>query len=132
MSALPPPGSAEFDALLHTIRFPGDADPAETREWLDALATLVRQGGAERARFVLAALQDEARRHALAWQPQRHTPYLNTIALDTQAAFPGNLEIEQRLAALMRWNALAMVVRANARQGELGGHIAKLFRLRNY
>ena len=124
MSALPPPGSAEFDALLHNIRFPGDADPAETREWLDALATLVRQGGAERARFVLAALQDEARRHALAWQPQRHTPYLNTIALDAQAAFPGNLEIEQRLAALMRWNALAMVVRANARQGELGGHIA--------
>ena len=63
MSALPPPGSSEFDALLHTIRFPGDSDPAETREWLDALATLVREGGAERARFVLAALQDEARRH---------------------------------------------------------------------
>ena len=124
MSALPPPGSAEFDALLHTIRFPGDSDPAETREWLDALATLVREGGAERARFLLSALQDEARRHALAWQPQRHTPYLNTVTLETQAAFPGNLEIEQRLAALMRWNALAMVVRANLRQGELGGHIA--------
>ena len=124
MNTPPPPGSAEFDALLHTIRFPGDQDPAETREWLDALATLVREAGAERARFVLAALQDEGRRHALAWQPQRHTPYLNTIALETQAAFPGNLEIEQRLAALMRWNALAMVVRANLRQGELGGHIA--------
>ena len=124
VSATPPPGSAEFDALLHTIRFPGDQDTAETREWLEALATLVREGGAERARFVLSALQDEARRHALAWQPQRHTPYLNTIALETQAAFPGNLEIEQRLAALMRWNALAMVVRANLRQGELGGHIA--------
>ena len=117
-------GSAEFDALLHTIRFPGDSDPAETREWLEALATLVREGGPERARFVLSALQDEARRHALAWQPQRQTPYLNTIGLHEQAAFPGNLEIEQRLAAVMRWNALAMVVRANARQGELGGHIA--------
>jgi pyruvate dehydrogenase E1 component len=124
MTALPAPGSAEFDALLHSIRFPGDADPAETREWLEALATLVREGGAERARFVLTALQDEARRHALAWQPQRQTPYLNTIGLHEQAAFPGNLEIEQRLAAIMRWNALAMVVRANARQGELGGHIA--------
>ena len=124
MTAIPPPGSEEFEALLHTIRFPGDADPAETREWLDALATLVREGGAERARFVLAALQDEARRHALAWQPQRQTPYLNTVTLHEQAAFPGNLEIEQRLAAVMRWNALAMVVRANARQGELGGHIA--------
>jgi pyruvate dehydrogenase E1 component len=124
MTSLPAPGSAEFEALLHTIRFPGDADPAETREWLEALATLVREGGPARARFVLDALQDEARRHSLAWQPQRQTPYVNTIALHEQAAFPGNLEIEQRLAALMRWNALAMVVRANARQGELGGHIA--------
>ena len=124
MTAQPPPGSDEFEALLHTIRFPGDQDPAETREWLDALATLVRQSGPERARFVLGALQDEARRHALAWQPQRQTPYLNTVSLHEQAPFPGKLEIEQRLAAIMRWNALAMVVRANARQGELGGHIA--------
>ena len=124
MTALPPPGSEEFEALLHAIRFPGDRDPTETREWLDALATLVREGGPQRARFVLGALQDEARRHALAWQPARQTPYLNTIGLHEQARFPGNLEIEQRLAAIMRWNALAMVVRANARQGELGGHIA--------
>jgi pyruvate dehydrogenase E1 component len=124
MSPIPAPGTAEFEALLHGIRFPGDSDPAETREWLEALATLVREGGAARARFVLGALQDEARRHSLAWQPQRQTPYVNTIGLHEQAAFPGNLEIEQRLAALMRWNALAMVVRANARQGELGGHIA--------
>jgi pyruvate dehydrogenase E1 component len=124
MTAFPAPGTAEFEALLHAIRFPGDTDPAETREWLDALATLVREGGADRARFVLSALQDEARRHALAWQPARQTPYVNTIALHEQAAFPGDLEIEQRLAALMRWNALAMVVRANARQGELGGHIS--------
>ncbi len=124
MSPAAPPGSPEFEALLHAIRFPGDADPAETREWLDALATLVREGGAERARFVLSALQDEARRHALAWQPQRQTPYLNSISLQDQAPFPGHLEIEQKLAAIMRWNALAMVVRANQRQGELGGHIA--------
>ena len=124
MTASPLPGSAAFEALLHSIRFPGDSDAAEAREWLDALATLVREGGPERARFLLGALQDEARRHALAWQPQRQTPYLNTITLAEQAAFPGNLEIEQRLAAIMRWNALAMVVRANRRQGELGGHIA--------
>jgi pyruvate dehydrogenase E1 component len=124
MTAQARPGSAEFEALLHQIRFPGDVDPAETREWLDALATLVANGGAERARFVLHALQDQARRHALAWKPRRNTPYVNTISLHEQAAFPGQLEIEQRLAAIMRWNALAMVVRANARHGELGGHIA--------
>ena len=124
MSAFPAPGTPEFEALLHRVRFPGDGDPGETREWLEALATLVREGGPARARFVLSALQDEARRHALAWQPARHTPYVNTIALHEQPAFPGDLEIEQRLAALMRWNALAMVVRANRHQGELGGHIS--------
>ena len=67
LTAIPPPGGEEFEALLHAIRFPGDADPAETREWLDALATPVREGGTERARFVLAAWQDEARRRVLAW-----------------------------------------------------------------
>jgi pyruvate dehydrogenase E1 component len=118
------PGSPEFQALWHQVRFPGDTDPQETREWLDALATLVASGGPARARFVLHALQDEARRHALAWKPARNSPYLNTIGLREQAPFPGHLEIEQRLAAIMRWNALAMVVRANAIHGELGGHIS--------
>ena len=124
MNATPAPGSDELQALLHAIRFPSDIDSDETREWLDALATLVRSGGGDRARFMLDALQDEARRHALAWKPQRGSPYVNTIGLREQVPFPGHLETEQRLAAVMRWNALAMVVRANARQGELGGHIA--------
>jgi len=114
----------EWDALLHAVRFPGDSDVDETREWLDALGSLVRASGAERARFVLDALQDEALRHGLAWKPRRTTPYLNTVPVESQPVFPGQLEIELRLAALMRWNALAMVVRANQRYGELGGHIA--------
>ena len=122
----PPPTADErgWRALLHAARFPLDTDPQETREWLDALASLVEAAGPARARFVLDALQDEARRFALAWRPARNTPYVNTIALHEQAPFPGRLEIEQRLAAIMRWNALAMVVRANQRYGELGGHIA--------
>jgi pyruvate dehydrogenase E1 component len=118
------PGTEAFEALLHHIRFPADTDTVETKEWLEALAGLVRAGGAERARFVLDALLDESRRHALNWQPRINTPYVNTISLREQAAFPGELQIEQRLAGIMRWNALAMVVRANALQGELGGHIA--------
>jgi pyruvate dehydrogenase E1 component len=118
------PGHPEFEALWHAVRFPGDTDAAETREWLEALATLAAAGGRDRARFVLDALQDESRLLGLAWQPSRHTPYVNTIRPHEQAPFPGQLEIEQRLAAVMRWNALAMVVRANARHGELGGHIA--------
>jgi pyruvate dehydrogenase E1 component len=116
--------SGELHALLHAVRFPGDTDPAETQEWLDALASLIQASSPERARFMLGALQDEARRHALAWTPQRNTPYLNSIGLQQQAPFPGQLQIEQRLAAIMRWNALAMVVRANEQYGELGGHIA--------
>ncbi len=119
-----PLAGGEMQALLHSVRFPGDADPAETREWLDALGSLARATGPERARFILDALQDEARRFALAWKPGRNTPYVNTIGLHEQAPFPGELEIEQRLAAIMRWNALAMVVRANEQYGELGGHIA--------
>jgi pyruvate dehydrogenase E1 component len=117
---LPPPD----DPVLHAARFPDDADPGETREWLESLHALVREAGPERARFILDALHDESRRQGLAWQPRRNTPYVNTIALEDQPPFPGQLEIEQRLAAIMRWNALAMVVRANAKHGELGGHIA--------
>src|SRR5574337_100491 len=119
-----PIDATDMQALAHSVRFPGDEDATETREWLAALTTLVRASGPARARFVLDALQDESRRLALAWQPARNTPYVNTIALAEQAPFPGQLEIEQRLAAIMRWNALAMVVRANERYGELGGHIA--------
>jgi pyruvate dehydrogenase E1 component len=117
---LPPPD----DPILHAARFPADADPGETREWLESLHALVREAGPERARYILDALHDESRRQGLAWQPARNTPYVNTIAVEDQPTFPGQLEIEQRLAAIMRWNALAMVVRANARHGELGGHIA--------
>jgi len=115
--------AAGWDALQHAARFPADDDADETREWLDALATLVDASGPARARFVLDALQDEALRHGLAWKPRRTTPYVNTIAVEAQPPFPGDLQVEQRLAALMRWNALAMVVRANQRYGELGGHI---------
>jgi pyruvate dehydrogenase E1 component len=117
---LPPPD----DPILHAARFPADADAGETREWLESLHALVREAGPERARFILDALHDESRRQGLAWQPARNTPYVNTIAVEDQPPFPGQLEIEQRLAAIMRWNALAMVVRANAKHGELGGHIA--------
>jgi len=124
MEAPTPFDAGEMQRLLHAVRFPGDADPAETREWLAALASLIEASGPERSRFILDALQDEARRFALAWRPARNTPYVNTISVHEQAPFPGNLEIEQRLAAIMRWNALAMVVRANERYGELGGHIA--------
>jgi pyruvate dehydrogenase E1 component len=101
-----------------------DTDAAETHEWLDALRALVATQGPERARFVLDRLAEQAAALHVGWTPPLDTPYANTIAVDAQPPFPGDLAIEERLASLMRWNALAMVVRANTAYGELGGHIA--------
>ena len=101
-----------------------DSDPQETAEWLDALASLLAASGPQRVREVMDRLADRARAPHIGWQPARGTPYVNTIAPEQQPPFPGDLALEERLASLMRWNALAMVVRANQAYGELGGHIA--------
>ncbi len=101
-----------------------DVDPQETAEWRDAFAALVATQGPERARFMLDELARAAHAAQVGWQPELNTPHVNTIAALQQPAFPGDLALEERLASLMRWNALAMVVRANQAYGELGGHIA--------
>ncbi len=102
----------------------GDPDPTETTEWTDAFAALVAAQGPERARFVLDQLVRAANTAHIGWSPELATPYVNSIAVDQQGSFPGDLAIEEKLASLMRWNALAMVARANSAYGELGGHIA--------
>ena len=105
-----------------------DPDPQETAEWREAFETLVASQGPARARHMLGELARLARSQRIGWQPELSTPYLNTIAVDEQPVFPGDLAMEERLASLMRWNALAMVVRANQVEtggsAELGGHIA--------
>ena len=101
-----------------------DEDPQETAEWREAFNAVVLQHGAERAGFLLDQLVALAHQNQLDWSPELVTPYVNTIAVDVQAPFPGDLAIEEKIASLMRWNALAMVARANAAYGELGGHIA--------
>ncbi|WP_404302210.1 alpha-ketoglutarate dehydrogenase [Alicycliphilus denitrificans] len=101
-----------------------DSDPQETAEWRDAFLALVATQGPERARFMLDELTRAAHSSRVGWKPELNTPYVNTIAAQAQPAFPGDLAVEERLASLMRWNALAMVVRANQAYGELGGHIA--------
>ncbi len=103
---------------------PIDTDPVESQEWRDALQSLFQSAGPERTREVLNMLSDMGRDPCIAWKPSLRTPYVNTISVDQQPAFPGDLAVEERLASLMRWNALAMVVRANQAYGELGGHIA--------
>jgi pyruvate dehydrogenase E1 component len=101
-----------------------DGDPQETREWLDALDAVIAAAGSERATFVLKQLLQHARNRRVPLPQVLNTPYLNTISLADQPPFPGNHELEARISALVRWNALAMVVRANAVSAELGGHIA--------
>ena len=105
-----------------------DADPQETAEWREAFEALVATHGPARARQLLDELSRVARARRIGWQPELCTPYQNTIAVDEQPVFPGDLALEERLASLMRWNALAMVVRANQAESggssELGGHIA--------
>ncbi|TXL65185.1 alpha-ketoglutarate dehydrogenase [Zeimonas arvi] len=103
---------------------PVDADPSETAEWLEALESLIATQGPERARYLLDRLAQHARAQQVGWRPQLVTPYRNTIPVAAQPRFPGNLDLEQRIAAIVRWNALAMVVRANKAYGELGGHIS--------
>src|SRR6187549_1432130 len=103
---------------------PPDSDPVETREWLDAFDALVESEGRERATFLLRKLLDHARARRVPLPPVLNTPYKNSVALAEQPQFPGNLEIESRISAIVRWNALAMVVRANRAHAELGGHIA--------
>lgn len=105
-----------------------DSDPEETREWCDAFQSLVQAQGAARAQQILDELVAQAHKARVGWQPSLNTPYVNTIGVDVQPVFPGDLAIEERLASLMRWNSLAMVVRANQVEtggsAELGGHIA--------
>ncbi|HEY2559684.1 MAG TPA: pyruvate dehydrogenase (acetyl-transferring), homodimeric type [Caldimonas sp.] len=105
-----------------------DADPAETREWLDALAAVIASEGGERAHFLLEQLIDDARQAGVDVPFSANTAYVNTIPADQEERTPGNIEIEERLRAYMRWNAMAMVVKANrlhpADGGDLGGHIS--------
>src|SRR2546427_1040438 len=103
---------------------PPDTDPTETRESLAAVYAVVRSEGRERAPFLLRKLLEHARARRVPLPPVLNTPYKNSVALADQPQFPGNLELESRISAIVRWNALAMVVRANRAHAELGGHIA--------
>src|ERR1043166_7736441 len=103
---------------------PPDADPVETREWLEAFDALVAAEWREPATFLLRKLLDHARARRVPLPPVLNTPYKNSVALADQPQFPGNVELESRISAIVRWNALAMVVRANRAHPELGGHIA--------
>ena len=101
-----------------------DVDPAETLEWAESLDYVLNTKGAERAKFLLQTLQDRARRQGVDLPIATNTPYINTIPASKQPPYPGNREIERRIKSIIRWNAMAMVVRANKNYGGVGGHIS--------
>ncbi len=101
-----------------------DEDPLETQEWLEAFDAVARVGGPKRGAYLLKRLEERAQGLGLKTNQAAFSAYRNTIPLDAQAAHPGDVTLEERITAIVRWNALAMVVRANKAYGELGGHIA--------
>jgi pyruvate dehydrogenase E1 component len=106
------------------INLAQDPDPQETQEWLDAIRAVISVEGLERARQLIAQLVDEAQSSGALISLGLTTPYVNTIPADRQPPMPGDRQLEGRLRHYMRWNALAMVVRANKISSELGGHVA--------
>ncbi|HWW32815.1 MAG TPA: pyruvate dehydrogenase (acetyl-transferring), homodimeric type [Steroidobacteraceae bacterium] len=101
-----------------------DLDPVETREWLESIDSVLKNHGPERAHYLLERLIDYTRRNG-AWLPFKpNTAYVNTIPSGREAEYPGNRALERRVEAYIRWNALAMVLLANRKSSEYGGHLA--------
>ncbi len=101
-----------------------DLDPQETQEWLEAFSSVIDKEGAVRAGFILGRLMEKATRYGVSLPSAITTPYRNTIHAKDEAPLPGDLFMDRRIRSLIRWNALAMVLRANKTGDDLGGHIA--------
>jgi pyruvate dehydrogenase E1 component len=102
---------------------PADVDPQETKEWIDALGGVLTNEGAERAHFLIEKLIGQAREDGIDLPYSANTEYINTIPVDQQPKYPGNADMEIKIHSYIRWNAMAMVVRAN-KDTNVGGHIA--------
>ena len=101
-----------------------DADPQETREWIESIEDTLEEHGSERTRFLLEELIDYAQAKGARLPFNTNTPFINTIHPEKQPEFPGDRDLERRIKSLVRWNAMAMVVRANNETHGIGGHIS--------
>ncbi|HEY8513885.1 MAG TPA: pyruvate dehydrogenase (acetyl-transferring), homodimeric type [Candidatus Binatia bacterium] len=101
-----------------------DVDPPETDAWLKSFAQVIRGEGEDRARLLLSRMIEYGQRHGIITPFTANTPYVNTIPLDEQPVYPGDRDLERRIKNQIRWNAMAMVVRANRHSGGIGGHIS--------
>ena len=111
------------DGFTHQLR---DMDPAETQEWLDALDEIVEVDGDTRARYLMARLLEHAREHNFGVPGSVSTPYINTIPPNAEPAYPGDEYLEKRIRRFIRWNAAAMVIRANKKADGIGGICRRL------
>src|SRR5690242_12637176 len=102
----------------------GDTELIERREWLESLDYVMQVEGRERAARLLKDLRIHAEKDGVHLPYTANTPYINTISADQEPPFPGSQEIERRIKSLIRWNAMAMVVRANREEHGIGGHIS--------
>ena len=112
------PSNGVVSTLAH------DSDPVETAEWLDSLDFAIESGGYQRAAFLLERLKERAFNRGVPFASSATTPYVNTIPADHQPDYPGDREIERKIKSIIRWNAMAMVVRANRESPGIGGHIS--------
>ena len=101
-----------------------DVDPHETKEWLESIESVLRVEGPERAHYLIERIIDESRRSGVYLPFSPNPAYVNTIAPGREPVYPGDRAVERRIEALIRWNAMAMVVNANKISSELGGHIS--------
>ena len=100
-----------------------DIDPEETNEWIDSLNSVIENDGPSRASYLLNKVINQAYKSGLVLPDTRTTPYINTIPPESEIKSPGDQNIEKKIRAYIRWNAAAMVVKANKKSSELGGHI---------
>ncbi len=101
-----------------------DLDPTETQEWLESIDSVLKTHGADRAHFLLERLIDHTRRSGAYLPFKPNTAYVNTIPVAQQQAYPGDRALERRIEAYLRWNSVAMVLKANKISSEFGGHLA--------
>ena len=116
--------SANYDLFDEFKRQLPDIDPQETQDWIDALSEVVAREGPERARFLLFKILKQARRLHVGLPPLTQTRYINTISPEQEPPFPGDETMELRIRRMIRWNAVAMVLRANNAYPGIGGHLA--------
>ncbi|MDE3103369.1 MAG: pyruvate dehydrogenase (acetyl-transferring), homodimeric type [Chloroflexota bacterium] len=119
-----PDVKAEHEIFEDFKRQLPDIDPEETGEWIDSLDALVKDGGPQRARFVMYKLLKRARQLHIGLPPLTQTRYINTISPEQEPYFPGDEDMERRIRRMIRWNAVAMVMRANHDYPGIGGHLA--------